>query len=333
MEDVFDRNRLSFVASNALCDMLLSKHSRSFKGSGHCTLLVICVIAFLYYSWTNLSLQHTPAQVAQSPHYDGIPRIIWYKLGPNGLNADLRTWTDSCIKINPTYEARFMTDEEGDEFVKNAFASRPDIVASYLGLTVPILKADLLRYMFLFDQGGIWSDLDISCEGIPIDDWVPAEFKAKAELVVGWEFDWGWGKHFTRQFASWTIMARPGTIHMLRVIEDILDALHEKMRENNVSVENITLAMIGDVVDFSGPRRLTRGIFKSLQQTLNRTVEQTEVSEILQPKLLGDVLVMPGRSFGASSNHYTDEEIAQLPPPLVTHHYAGSWKNAHGGEQ
>jgi mannosyltransferase OCH1-like enzyme len=225
-----------------------------------------------------------------------------------------------------------MTEEEGDEFVRKAFASRPDILENYLGLTVPILKADLLRYMLLLDQGGIWSDLDISCEGVPIDDWVPAEFKPNASVVVGWEFDWGWNTPIVRQFASWTIMAKPGSPHMLQVIEDILDTLQEKMRQYNVPVGNITLEMTGDVVDFSGPRRLTRGIFKSLGRMLNRTVQPAEVSEILQPKLLGDVLVMPGRSFGASSNHYTAEEIAQLPPPLVTHHYAGSWKNAHGGE-
>ena len=326
----FIEHLLSPVALYAVCDMLFSGYPCFFKGSSYCTLLVLCAIAFLYYLWTDLSLQH--AQVPHSQHYDGIPRIVWYKLGPNGLNADTASWTDSCIKSNPTYEARFMTDEEGDEFARKAFASRPDILESYLGLTVPILKADLLRYMLLLDQGGIWSDLDISCEGIPIDDWVPEQFRADSNVVVGWEFDWGWGKPITRQFASWTIMAKPGSTHMLQVIEDILDTLQEKMRQYNVPVGNITLEMTGDVVDFSGPRRLTRGIFKSLERTLNRTVKPVEVSEILQPKLLGDVLVLPGRSFGASSNHYTPEEIAQLPPPLVTHHYAGSWKNVHGGE-
>ena len=42
------------------------------------------------------------------------------------------------------------------------------------------------------------------------------------------------------------------------------------------------------------------------------------------PKLIGDVLIMPGVSFAASQNGYaTDQGDA-----LVTHHYEGSWKQA-----
>jgi alpha 1,6-mannosyltransferase len=83
-----------------------------------------------------------------------------------------------------------MTDESGDGWVKKAFAWRPDIVETYLGLTVPIFKADILRYLLLFDQGGISSDLDVTCKGVPMDDWIPEQYKETADLVVGWEFDY-----------------------------------------------------------------------------------------------------------------------------------------------
>jgi len=55
--------------------------------------------------------------------------------------------------------------------------------------------------------------------------------------------------------------------------------------------------------------------------------------ELVQPKLIEDVLVMPGRSFAASANKYKPEEEERLPPQLVTHHYAGTWKNKDGGEK
>jgi alpha 1,6-mannosyltransferase len=47
------------------------------------------------------------------------------------------------------------------------------MVEDYLALPIPILKADILRYVILYDQGGIWFDLGVSCEGVPIDEWVP----------------------------------------------------------------------------------------------------------------------------------------------------------------
>lgn len=47
--------------------------------------------------------------------------------------------------------------------------------------------------------------------------------------------------------------------------------------------------------------------------------------------LVSDVLILPGFSFAASSNYYSKENATG--PALVTHHYAGSWKNDHGGEE
>jgi len=66
---------------------------------------------------------------------------------------------------------------------------------------------------------------------------------------------------------------------------------------------------------------------------LNRTVDAHDMMELVQPKLIEDVLVMPGRSFAASANKYKPEEEERLPPQLVTHHYAGTWKNKDGGEK
>jgi len=55
------------------------------------------------------------------------------------------------------------------------------------------------------------------------------------------------------------------------------------------------------------------------------------ISNLLEPKLIGDILVLPGFSFALSSNHYTEDQ--KQGPPLVKHHYAGTWKNDHGGEE
>lgn len=312
--------------------MLLSWRSFSFRGSSYCALLVLCAIALLYHFWNNGSIRNAYIQHVQPLLSNEIPKTIWYKLGPKGLNSDTQGWTDSCIRSNPNYEAKFMTDETADEYVKKAYASRPDILETYLGFPVPIWKADMLRYLLLFDQGGIWSDLDVSCEDIPIDDWIPSQYKDNAGVIVGLEFDMGWGEPFPRQFESWTIMAKPRSPHMLRVIEDIIEVTHERMQHFNVSIESLTLEMTGDVVDYTGPRRLTSGIFNSLGKTLNRTVAPEEIAALIQPKLIGDVLVMPGRSFAASANTYGKEVEEKLPPKLVSHHYAGSWKNPHGGE-
>lgn len=193
---------------------------------------------------------------------------------------------------------------------------------------VPIIKADLLRYLILYEFGGVWNDLDVSCEA-PIKEWVPEQYKDKANIVVGMEFDidiW------IRQFASWTIMAKQKSPHMLAAVEDCLEGLVAKAKERNVGgIQDLKLDMLDDIVEVSGPRRLTRGILKSLSNKLNETVGNDEIANVKEPRLLGDVLVLPDYAFADTMNQqHGDKKPGQK---LVAHHYSGSWKNLNGGEE
>lgn len=322
--------------------MLFSNRQSALKVAILVSLMVLTLFYFFpSYVWPNPSeitisnpfppsaLETSPPKTAPSV-LAAIPEKIWYKLGPRGINQQTQEWIDSCLDKNPSYKSEFLTDESGDLYVKEKFAHRPDVVKAFLALPFPILKADLLRYLLLYNEGGIYSDLDVSCENVPMSDWVPAQYKKNASLVVGWEFDVGWQEGFVREFATWTIMAKPGSPHMLMVVDDILEGLREKEQEHNTTIKNMSWAMIGDVVDLTGPRRMTRSILKSLKYTLGDQFEEKSLAALSEPKLVADVLVLPGYSFALGSNHYKPEDIQA--PVLVTHHGIGSWKNDHGGE-
>ncbi|KAL1881313.1 hypothetical protein Daus18300_001166 [Diaporthe australafricana] len=282
---------------------------------------------------------HMPEPAAEPT---GIPKKIWYKLGAKGLSSDARGWTNTCITQNPEYHAEFLTDKSADEFVSERYADRPDIVETYLALTVPILKADLLRYLLLYAEGGVWFDLDVSCEGIPIDEWVPEEFMEDPSLVVGWEFDAGYHFHFQRQFTTWAVMAKKGVPHLMTVVDDILQSMADVAKANNATISQLSKGMVGDIVDFTGPKRFAKSVATSLESSLalnNQTGEADEwegwdaFHELLEPKLAGDVLVLPGYSLAASFNTYEEEDQERVGPSLVIHHYAGTWKNDYGGER
>ncbi|KAL5867230.1 hypothetical protein ACKVWC_011114 [Pyricularia oryzae] len=258
-----------------------------------------------------------------------LPQKLWYKLGPAGLKDDLKPHVDSCVSKNPGFKVEFLTDESGDAFVKRHFAAlRPDMVANFLAIRIPIIKADLLRYLILYEFGGVWNDLDVSCEA-PISEWVPKQYKDQANIVVGLEFD---VDQWVRQFASWTIMAKPKSPHMMMAVQDCLEGLVAKAKERKVGgIQDLRLDMVDDIVDVSGPRRLTRGILKSLSNTLNETVGDGEIANVKEPRLLGDVLVLPDYAFADTMNQqHGDKKTGRK---LVVHHYAGSWKNEDGGER
>jgi hypothetical protein len=123
-------------------------------------------------------------------------------------------------------------------------------------------------------------------------------------------------------------MAKPGKPHLWMVVQDILEPFRDKMREEDVPIEGLTLEMLGDVVDATGRRRVTRSILKSVGEAYNTTLE--DIQELLEQKVAGDVLVLPGHAFAASANTY--DEAMDVAPPLFRHHYVGTWKNDRGGE-
>jgi len=163
--------------------MFLSNRRSTFKSSNIVTLIALVLIFYFpSYIWPvtdekaiRIPIPAPPSQTTTSapkatPSATAFPEKIWYKLGPRGVTEQARTWIDSCLDINPTHTSKFMTNLSGDAYVKEHFAHRPEIMDTFLALPFPILKADFFRYLLLFNEGGIYFDLDVSCEGPPIHD-------------------------------------------------------------------------------------------------------------------------------------------------------------------
>ncbi len=82
----------------------------------------------------------------------------------------MQTWKDEQVperwKISPlsvkekmgNWEYHLMTDQMNLEFVTRYF---PEFLVTYNSLPYPIQKADAIRYMWLYINGGVYMDLDI----------------------------------------------------------------------------------------------------------------------------------------------------------------------------
>lgn len=99
-------------------------------------MLFICWRSSALWSAIDRLIPDTQRSAVDEPPPSAIPKKLWYKLGPKGLNEKTRAWTDSCISNNTDYEVEFMTDDSADAYVQDTFgSSHPDLVAIYLGLT------------------------------------------------------------------------------------------------------------------------------------------------------------------------------------------------------
>ncbi|PYH97056.1 hypothetical protein BO71DRAFT_396499 [Aspergillus ellipticus CBS 707.79] len=259
----------------------------------------------------------------------GITNKVWHSSKTTRLSDDQIKWVTSWTKKNPSFNHDLLTDASGDAFVRSHYShTRPDIVDVYSALPIPILKADLLRYLIVLAEGGIWSDLDVTCDK-DVAHWVPEEFKDQTiDMIVGLEFDLEWRGTETQvasQFCNWVFAARPSSRNLQVVVDAVVRKLIEIAAMNHVPMEKLALDMLPiDVVDVTGPKIMTIALLGGLQQLLGRPVDDRDFHAIKSPKLVGDLLIMPGNAFASAQNGYPKDQT----DVLITHHYAGSWKDA-----
>lgn len=258
---------------------------------------------------------------------DGFPPHIWQTTGPKPITGEQANDIASWREKHPFFSFTLMTDEQDDNFVREHYSKRPDIVDLYLRLPIPIVKADLLRYLALVAKGGIYADIDVFCDQ-PISKWIPEEHANATDsisLIIGLEFDFefrGEGEEVASQFANWIIASKPGNKHLMHVIDTAVAGIYAIAEKNNVDLEHLALWMFPDVVNIAGPKKMTIAVLESLSEDLNRVVDDRVISGTKEPRLVGDVLVMPNNAFAAMQAGYPKDR----GPVLVTHHYAGSWK-------
>lgn len=57
--------------------------------------------------------------------------------------------------------------------------------------------------------------------------------------------------------------------------------------------------MFPDVVNVAGPKRMTIAVLESLSDDLERLVDDRAFSGAKEPRLVGDVMIMPNNAFAA----------------------------------
>lgn len=104
-----------------------------------------------------------------------IPKIIWqtyetdfYEL-PDGAKKFVKTWTD----INPKWEYRYASGKDRDSFILENYGEEWHSI--YNSYTLNALKADLWRYLVVYKFGGLYVDIDTTCN-LPIEVWLKDDY-------------------------------------------------------------------------------------------------------------------------------------------------------------
>jgi len=268
------------------------------------------------------------------------PRKIWQTWKVDALDFEerdlttARTWTTK----NPGYRYEVLTDNNDLYYVETHFGpegiNRPDIVDMYRTLTAKIIKADILRYLIMYVEGGVYADIDV--ENLkPVERWIPDRYEENdVDLVISIEIDQPDFKDHpvlgkkSQSFCQWTFYSRPGLPLMLRLVEHIMDWLDGIAEKQKVPISEVSLDF-DDVISGTGPSAFTAAVLEHMSNKLKRDVTWDEFHNLAESKLIGGVLVLTVEAFAAGQGH-SDSGNHNARTALVKHHYHASlWPKNH----
>ncbi len=99
-----------------------------------------------------------------------IENNIWqtYECSYEELPEYAKQATYTWKKQNPTWIYNYMSGKDREDFFKQEYSS--EIYDTYMRLPLGVMKAGLWRFGILYRMGGVYSDIDTSCN-VSIENW------------------------------------------------------------------------------------------------------------------------------------------------------------------
>lgn len=275
--------------------------------------------------------QQQPKQ-QQPAAREEIPQKIWQIFLNYSSYAGLDNSILSWVKNNQDYSYTLVSNEGADTFVrKHYLADRPEIANTFLDMRFPIFRSDLLRYILLESEGGIYTDLDTRPRK-PIKEWIPPHLQPSVKAIVGIEYDQldnpGPSHGFSERisFCQWTIAITPRHPMMTRIVKRVVANLHQYAEKNGTTISALTTpdVRVGEV---TGPGVWTTVVWESLSEAVGGAkLDYRNVSGLKEPKLFGDILVLPIDGFGTGQPHSGSFIDGKARAALVEHSFSMSWR-------
>ncbi|KAI9199485.1 nucleotide-diphospho-sugar transferase, partial [Polychytrium aggregatum] len=126
-----------------------------------------------------------PASIlhSKSPRTKVIPHIIHQSWKNQTLPKKFARWADSWKQHHPDWIYILWTDEMNRDLVQREF---PWFLSTYDALPHNINRADAARYLYMYQYGGVYADLDMEClraMDAPVDEGEPALIDRGAALI------------------------------------------------------------------------------------------------------------------------------------------------------
>ena len=257
-----------------------------------------------------------------------IPQKIW-QIDPWGFKFVNGNWVQSWVTKNIGYAYNLMTPSTAESFVRRTYRSEPRIVRVYQRLQSPSLKSDLLRFLVLLAEGGVYSDLDTDAiRGV--DDWIPKMVRGRVRVIIGIEYDQlnsprlAPGMFHPVQFCQWTVAGTKGHPVFRKMVDSMVQAIEDLARYYECAIEDLEPSE-EDVLKTTGPVKWTETIIEYLSSVTDSQLDHRPFRGLQVPRLYGDVMILPIDGFGTGMPHSNSSDV-NTAATMVRHNFRGTWR-------
>ena len=313
--------------------------------------IIIILLAYIYWgqfargpaAFDHQKLPPSAELQPDNPSDQEWTHTIWQtsKYPVTEMNEEDRSHFETWAELNPDWGQEVLTDEIMESYVRDHFhETQPHIESLYFEVKDYILRSDLIRYLVMLADGGLYNDLDVGCEK-PISTWVPKQFEDTAGILLGVEVDNKYGpdgRTFTNgedlfELVNWTIMSKPNQPFMWFLVQRVMENIRKLAASKNVTISEM-VPTIPDVLVTTGPAALTTAFFEYASNLAGTNITYKNFTKSTEAQIVGEVVILPIQAFGAGHQ----VQWAGFKPDgsqLVHHYFAGSWKGDHhdGGWQ
>lgn len=247
-------------------------------------------------------------------------------------------YSSSWLARNPDYNYRLITTSDANSFVLEHFPDNQALLEVHFGLRNHGPRSDLMRYLLMYIEGGVYSDTDVTCLK-PIDTWIPLEWRDRVKAVVGIEGDSLGGPVIAGmlwdvQFGQWTVAAVPRHRLFRQMIDSVIERLGDLCERKGTTIDKLALTAI-EIMNSTATALWSETIFKELQLITadsDAPLEKfSDLSGMTEPRLYNDILVLPIDYIGSGVPH--SNASPGIPnTAIVKHHFSGSWRDTDGIE-